>query len=165
MPLLSRQESSRVTLRVGIPAREPLDLEFLLLDVNGTLGERGALLEGVPGRLEALAEQLEVRLLSADTFGTLDEIERQLPARAQTVTSGEEKVAIVRRLGAAGCVAIGNGTNDALMLREAALGIAVLGAEGTSGVALAAADVICGSILEALDLLRDPRTLSATLRP
>jgi P-type E1-E2 ATPase len=153
-----------VSLRVDIPGRE-LQLEFLLLDVNGTLSDRGALLEGVRARMEALADQLEVRLLSADTFGTLEEIERELPARAQTVISGEEKVALIRELGVQRCVAIGNGTNDTLMLREAALGIAVLGPEGASGAALSAADVVCGSIFEALDLLREPTVLVATLRP
>lgn len=154
-----------MSLRVDIPGREPLELAFLLLDLNGTLSDRGALLEGVAERLETLAQKLEVRILSADTFGTLHDIERRLPARGDTVTNGEEKVAILRELGADRCVAIGNGANDALMLREAALGITVLGPEGASGAALSAADLICASILDALDLLREPRTLSATLRP
>ena len=71
---------------------------------------------------------------------------------------------IVDRLGAAGCVAIGNGANDVPMLERAALGIAVIGPEGASGRALAAADVVCRSVVEALDLLLDPRLLVATLR-
>ena len=57
-----------------------------------------------------------------------------------------------------------NGTNDAEMLREAALGIAVIGPEGASGATVAAADLVCRSINDALGLLRDPRVLAATLR-
>lgn len=159
------EDQAALSLRIDIPGRELLELEFLLLDLNGTLSDRGTLLEGVAERLEGLAQNLEVRLLSADTFGTLDDIAGRLSAQGEIVSNGEEKVAIMRELGVQRCAAIGNGANDALMLREAALGIAVLGPEGASGAALSAADLICASILEALDLLGEPRTLSATLRP
>jgi len=61
-------------------------------------------------------------------------------------------------------VAIGNGANDAAMLQEAALGIAVLGPEGLAAEALLAADVVVASIEDALDLLLRPHRLVATLR-
>jgi soluble P-type ATPase len=67
-------------------------------------------------------------------------------------------------LGADQVIAIGNGSNDAAMLREAAVGIAVLGPEGLALDALLAADVAAPDILTALDLLRDPARLIATLR-
>jgi soluble P-type ATPase len=63
------------------------------------------------------------------------------------------------------CAAIGNGRNDRLMLGAAALGIAVIGPEGLHTEALTAADILALSIDEALGLLDDPRTLTATLRP
>jgi P-type E1-E2 ATPase len=106
-----------------------------------------------------------VRILSADTFGTLREVARSLGARAQEVQTGEEKAAVVAGLGAERCVAIGNGANDAAMLAAAALGIAVLGPEGAAGAAVRAADVVCSSIADALALLLDERALAATLRP
>ena len=59
---------------------------------------------------------------------------------------------------------IGNGANDVLVLEGAALGIAVIGPEGASSAALRAADVVCASIVDALDLLLEPRALTATLR-
>jgi len=59
---------------------------------------------------------------------------------------------------------VGNGANDAAALRAAALGIAVIGPEGASAEALVAADVVCTSILQALDLLVDEQALTATLR-
>lgn len=59
---------------------------------------------------------------------------------------------------------VGNGANDVLALQAAALGIAVLGREGLSVVALRSADVVCGSIVDALDLLLDVEALIATLR-
>lgn len=41
----------------------------------------------------------------------------------------------------------------------------IVGPEGASPLALAAADVVSCSVVEALDLLLDPRRLLATLRP
>jgi P-type E1-E2 ATPase len=148
-----------------VPGRDPLRLEIVLLDQNGTLTDRGEPIAGVAELLRALAERVEVRILSADTFGTLREVARSLGARAQEVQTGEEKAAVVAGLGAERCVAIGNGANDAAMLAAAALGIAVLGPEGAAGAAVRAADVVCSSIADALALLLDERALAATLRP
>lgn len=151
-------------LHVEIPGRPRLELEFLLADVNGTITNRGTLIEGVAERLERLRGVLELRLLSADTFGTLDAIASRLGAPAEHVATGEDKLAVVRTLGAGRCVGLGNGANDLPMVREAALGIAVIGPEGASGATVAAADLVCASIVDALDLLAEPRTLAATLR-
>lgn len=68
-------------------------------------------------------------------------------------------------MGAERCAAIGNGANDAAMLEAARLGLAVVGQEGASAATLRAADVVCVSILDALDLLARPDALAATLRP
>jgi soluble P-type ATPase len=42
--------------------------------------------------------------------------------------------------------------------------VAVLGQEGAAAAALSAADVVCASILDGLDLLAHPLRLTATLR-
>ncbi len=135
-----------------------------MLDVNGTLTDHGALIDGVAERLARVAEILEVHLLSADTFGTLGDVARTLGVEPTRSTSGVDKRHLVEELDPGSCAAVGNGANDALMLEAAALGIAVLGPEGAAGSALQAADVVCGSILFALELLLDERALLATLR-
>jgi soluble P-type ATPase len=152
-------------LVVDVPGRAALRLEHVLLDVNGTITDRGQLVEGVAERLAALAGTLEVTLLSADTFGTLETVAAAVGARAERVESGAGKVRIVEGLGTERCVAIGNGANDAGMLAACALGIAVVGPEGAAAAAVDAADVVCTSIVDALDLLLDTRALIATLRP
>lgn len=150
-------------LRLELPGRQALELECLLLDVNGTLTRQGRLVDGVAERIEPLRDVLGIRLLSADTFGSLDTVAAQLRVHAQ-VAGAADKLQALRALGAHRCVAIGNGANDVSMLEGAALGIAVLGAEGAGAAALAAADLVCSSILDALDVLRDPLALVATLR-
>ena len=66
-------------LTVDIPGWRSLQLEVLLLDVNGTLTLDGDLLGGVDAGLKALVQvgMLDVQLVSADTFGRLDNIAAQ----------------------------------------------------------------------------------------
>lgn len=147
-----------------LPEGDPLRIAHLVLDLNGTLSDHGSLIDGVGPRLEALAHSLELHLVTADTLGTASQLAASLPVTVETVARGEDKVALVERLGAPRTAAIGNGRNDGPMLRAAALGIAVIGPEGAAVSAVVAADVACRSILDALDLLLDERTLVSTLR-
>jgi soluble P-type ATPase len=83
---------------------------------------------------------------------------------ARSGAEDRAKAAYVRRL-RADCVAcIGNGRNDRLMFRTARLAVAVVQAEGASAQALAAADLVLPTIIDALDLFRQPRRLLASLR-
>jgi P-type E1-E2 ATPase len=111
---------------------------------------------------------VEILMITADTHGGQQAIDRQLALEALRTESGKpeawQKAEVVRRLGSDGTVAIGNGANDVLMLKEAAIGIAVVGPEGASAAILTSADVVTHSILDALDLLIIPRRLVATLR-
>jgi P-type E1-E2 ATPase len=150
---------------IEIPGEASLRLEYLALDVNGTLNERGELIGGVAERLERLAGDLALHLLTADTFGTASALGDRLGVPITLIQSGDDKAAFVRTLGADTTVAIGNGRNDAAMLQAARLGIAIIGPEGAATTTLLAADVICRSVIEALDLLLDDRSLIATLRP
>jgi soluble P-type ATPase len=154
-----------MTLALSIPGLAELVLEHLLVDVNGTLTNRGELLDGVEARLGRLSNALDIRLVSADTFGTLDTIAARMNVSAVRASTGEDKLRLLDELGRQRCAAIGNGANDALVLEAAALSFAVIGSEGASASALRSADVVCASAADALDLLLDPKALSATLRP
>ncbi len=155
-------------LELDVPGWRRLRLGHLVLDVNGTLACDGELLPGVAERLAALGGLLTVHLITADTHGRQAEIDARLGTTGVRLRRGEpeaeQKAAYVRGLGAAAVVAVGNGANDALMFREAALAVAVLEGEGLAGVALREADVLAPDIVTALDLLLHPRRLVATLR-
>jgi soluble P-type ATPase len=150
---------------IAIPNSVVFELEHLVLDVNGTLTDRGELIEGVETKLRQLSELLDIHLVSTDTFGSLGRVTSVLGVDARVVGEGVEKAALVRELGSRHCDAIGNGANDRDMLREAAVGIAVIGPEGAAATTITAADVVCRSIGDALELLLDDRALAATLRP
>jgi P-type E1-E2 ATPase len=107
---------------------------------------------------------LSVHLLTADTFGTANAVADRLGVPVTTIQTGDNKAALVSSLGADRTAAIGNGRNDVAMLRIARLGIAVVGPEGAATDALLAANIVCQSVTDALDLLLDDRLLIATLR-
>jgi P-type E1-E2 ATPase len=154
-------------LEIVIPSRGVLRLEYLVLDVNGTIALDGQLIPGVSERLPRLGELMDVWLVSADTQGTLASLAASLMVQVRRLQPGGEaaqKAAFVEELGPGRVVAIGNGVNDVAMLRRAALGIAVMGGEGLAAACLGAADVIAPDIGTALDLLLWPRRLIATLR-
>jgi soluble P-type ATPase len=153
-------------IAVEIPGRGRLEITHLLLDLNGTLATDGQVAGDIKTRVRDLADRVEVRLLTADTFGTARQLE-ELGIRVQILGAGDHvaaKARVVRECGPSRTAAVGNGMNDEAMLREAALGIAVIGKEGAAGRALLAADVIVCSAVDALDILRYPQRLVATLR-
>jgi P-type E1-E2 ATPase len=154
-------------LEITIPPRGLMQLDYLILDVNGTIALDGELIPGVGERLARLGEVLEIWLVSADTQGTLGGLASTLGTAARRLEPGGEaaqKEKLVTELGADRVVAVGNGANDAAMLRKATLGIAVLGGEGIAVACLTAADVVAPDVSAALDLLLRPRRLLATLR-
>ena len=154
-------------LVISIPGRGTLRLQYLVLDLNGTLTVDGVLINGIAERLMKLREQLSLHLITADTRGTAarsaDELQVTL-RRIEPRQEAEGKRALVMELGQAEVAAIGNGANDAGMLEAAALGIAVAGPEGLATAALRAADIVAPGINEALDLLLILDRLIATLR-
>ncbi len=154
-------------IEINIPGKGIYDLEHLVLDVNGTLAVDGVLIEGVARALRNLSDRLTIHLLTADTHGKQAGINQSLGLTATRLQPGGEagqKAAFVERLGSARVVAIGQGANDAGMLKAAAIGICVQSREGVAVETLLAADVFAPDILTALELLERPLRLVATLR-
>lgn len=154
-------------IELNIPGRGSLRLEHLVCDLNGTLAIDGHLLEGIPRILKNLSDRLMIHILTANTRKNIDTIELQLGLTVQTIPRGEEtqrKAVYVRELGADAVIAIGQGANDAVMLKEAAVGICVLSQEGTSVAAVQAADLLVPGIYCAFELIEKPLRLVASLR-
>jgi P-type E1-E2 ATPase len=154
-------------IELNIPGRGMIQLQHLVCDINGTLAVDGQLLEGVKLRLSALHDRLTLHLLTADTHGKQDIIDQRLGLQAVRITPGneaEQKENYVAQLGAETVVAIGQGANDAGMLRTATLGICVLSPEGTAVETMLGADLLASNIFEALDMLDKPLRIVATLR-
>jgi soluble P-type ATPase len=156
--------NSRSGVRLELPGGMTRILTTLVLDFNGTLARDGALIRGVRWRLRKLARRLEVTVLTADTFGSARSSLRGLPLAVEIIGNGLEKQQFVTRAGRGRIIAIGNGRNDLAMMKVVGLGIAVLGPEGMAGALAAVAHVVTRDINDALDLLLEPKRLTATLR-
>ena len=154
-------------MEFDIPGFRRLEIRHLVLDYNGTIAIDGILLEGVGERIRELAEHLTVHVITADTFGNAARQVAGLPLEVKILASDDharEKRDFVVELGADNVVAIGNGRNDREMLEASAIGVALIQIEGGAAQAVMSADIVSTSILDALDLLRYPKRLTATLR-
>jgi len=154
-------------IELNIPGRGEVRLEHLVTDVNGTLALDGVLPEGLAQRIGILGDRLQIHLLTADTHGQQAVIDQQLNLTAVRIQGGNEavqKAIYVKDLGADSVIAIGQGANDALMLKAAVLGSCVMSQEGVAVEALLGADLIAPDIFAALDLLDKPLRLIASLR-
>lgn len=154
-------------IEIAIPGFRHLTLEHLVLDFNGTLAVDGRLIDGVRDRMQAIGRDINIHVITADTFGGVQKSLEAIPCTLHLLPVARQdqgKRDYVRRLGSIRVAAVGNGRNDSLMLAESALGIGVIQAEGAFGGTLTSADVVCTSILDALDLLTHPLRLTATLR-
>ena len=107
-----------MTFAIPIPGGEDLRLDHLMLDVNGTLTNRGALLDGVTAAVAKLLPSLDIHLVSADTLGTLDSIADLLRATGVRAASGDDKLRTLDKLGPQQTAVIGNGANDVLCSRR-----------------------------------------------
>lgn len=145
-----------------IPNYGRVEFKAVLFDLNGTLGESGRVSEEVKHLLERLADRYTVVVLSADTFGTLEEEFKSLPIRVERVSCGAEKAEIAK--GYAPYAAIGNGNNDVAMLEGAELAFCIVGPEGATVDALLASDVVVKDVKDAIAMLLDEKKLIATLR-
>lgn len=158
---------NNLMIELSIPGLGNIQLNHLVCDVNGTLAVDGRLIDGVFRGLSNLRDRLNIHMLTADTHGRQAEIDHALGLRAVRIEAGnegEQKAEFVRGLGAEQVVSIGQGANDALMLKASRIGICVLSREGAAVSTLTAAAVVVPDILAALDLLEKPLRLIATLR-
>jgi len=154
-------------IEVDIPGFTRFRFQHLVLDVNGTIAKDGRLLEGVQELLAALRPKLDIHLVTADTHGNQEVIDKTLELTAVRIPSHNQvhaKLDYIERLGVDKVVAVGNGANDAAMLEHAALGIVIIGPEGSAVESLLKAKVVVSDIRTALELLLYPKRLMATLR-
>lgn len=152
---------------VEIPGWGNMEVEQIVLDMNGTLASDGRISPEVKKKINSLSEKVKVWVLTTDTQGTAAEEIRSMDAELVKVSeedSANGKLEFLKTLTPETTVAIGNGSNDQLILKEAGLSIAVLGDEGISVLAMRHADIVVKDISDALNLFLKPKRLIATLR-
>lgn len=154
-------------IQVSIPGWGDLDIEYLVVDYNGTCAFDGKMKENAREMLQKVARYIKVFIITADSYGNIDTEGNTIDFSIIKVgkeDTGNDKGRIIRELGPEKVAAIGNGANDTQMLREAALGIGVIGDEGIASSLVKEADIIVKDITDALGIILHPERLLATLR-
>lgn len=166
MQCFNRQELE-LMITIKIPGYQNIEAQHLVLDFNGTLAIDGKLIDEIKPLIEVLSNQLTIHVLTADTFGTCKNELSALKCSLQILSPNfqdSQKESYILSFGEKQVIAIGNGSNDALMVKSAALGIVVLQKEGASVKTILSADIVCNNILDALELLINPLRIVSTLR-
>lgn len=154
-------------MKIKIPNYKDIEVRYLVLDYNGTLANSGGIKHSTRMLLEKVSKLVKVYVITADTFGTIKQELSDLPLEIQIISKDngtKDKRDFVTKLGKQYCLAIGNGQNDKLMLKEAEVGICVVGDEGCFIDTLLASDIVINDIDNALSLLLNTKKLIATLR-
>ena len=152
---------------INIPGYRNIEANHLVLDFNGTLAIDGKMIKGTKPLIEVLSNQLTIHVLTADTFGTCKDELSALKCSLHILSPNfqdSQKESYILNLGEKHVIAIGNGSNDRLMVKSAALGIVILQKEGASVKTILSADIVCNNILDALELLKNPLRIVSTLR-
>jgi len=155
--------------KITIPNLGELTIENVIFDINGTIQFNGKIADDLLEKFKELKKIYNVYLVSSDTRGNLHDIAEKLGVDYVKIcpenrTDTEAKLAELNRLGPNTTVTVGNGNNDALMLKEALLGLVILGSEGASARSIRNADVVFPDPQSAIDFLLDDKMMIATLR-
>ena len=154
-------------IRLDIPGRGVFEFENIVLDLNGTLSVDGKIHPKARDKINLLGKRAKIYVLTADTRGEADQILGRLKTEIILLSSNNtsrEKAKFIQAIGPSRTVAIGNGYNDHLMVKVAALGFCIVGKEGASTETVKNADVVLQDVVDALDFLLKPLRNKATLR-
>ena len=153
-------------LTIHRPGQAPLEIEFILIDFEGTMASDRRVHPKTKDKINLLSKRTKIYILTKGEKEVIGEVLKKVNAEVIYLNEGEgsqRKLDLINRLGERQTVAIGNGADDASMLEEAGLGICVIGREGVAGEALRRADVVVTNMLDALDFLLKPLRQKATL--
>ena len=154
-------------IQVDIPGKKSLKIKHVIFDYNGTIAKVGTLKSSVEKGIRQFSDRLTFHVLTADTFGSVKTQLQGVDASLTVISQDhqdQKKLDYLTSLGAEQTLCVGNGRNDALMIKKACIGIAVLGDEGLSSTCLAASDIVVKDILDVFGLLKKPERIIATLR-
>jgi len=154
-------------IEVKIPSYKDINIENVVFDYNGTIATDGIVDKKVKNKLVQLQNKVKVYVLTADTYGNVTNnlADTNLEVHIISKENGtEDKVNFIKKLGVSKCIAVGNGNNDFLMVREAEIGICIIGDEGCSTKTLINSQIATKNINDCLELLLNTNRLIATLR-
>ena len=147
------------------PNKEIINIENIILDLNGTLAVNGQVSEKAK-QLVVELKQLGYKLvlISGDIRGNAKNVAEELDLDLYLGTNSSEKAKQMQRFDKEKTAAIGNARIDIGTFENAKISIATLQSEGIHSGIINYVDLIVPSIEDALNLFIDVKSLEATLR-
>jgi soluble P-type ATPase len=155
--------------KLTIPHLGIFEIHNIIFDINGTLQFNGKISKEVVQKVQELKKHYNIYLVSSDTRGNLEQLAKKLKTEYIRINPGNQPDAEAKnkellKLGVENTIAIGNGNNDRIMLKNAIIGILIIGSEGASTKSLMNADIIFTNPINAINFLMDEKAMIATLR-
>ncbi|WP_432661791.1 ATPase P [Wukongibacter baidiensis] len=154
-------------IKIDIPSYKKIEIENVVFDYNGTLAVDGRLIDGIKEKLIEASKAVNVYVVTADTYGTVRENFKDVELNVKVISQENgtlDKVSFIRELGKDKTIAIGNGNNDELMIKESAIGVCILGDEGLATRSLIASDIVLKDINDFFDMIMNKKRIIANLR-
>ena len=154
-------------IKVEIPGWETFQIEYLVMDLNGTFSQGGKVCRGTKTRIAQLSFLATLFVITADTRGNAGRLLKNFPVEIKILNSknqNKEKRDFIKFLGSEKVIYIGNGANDELASQLSRLSICIIGKEGCYTPTALKSHILVPSINDALDLIIFPERLVATLR-
>lgn len=146
--------------------QEPLEIDYLMIDFEGTLASDGRVHPKAKDKINLLSKRTKVYILAKGENEKVQETLRRVKAELLFVNEEEsslKKLEFLLNLVPSRTVVIGNGMDDVRVMKEAGLSIAIIGKEGVSGELIQTADLLFTNMIDALDFLLKPLRQKATL--
>lgn len=154
-------------MKIDIPNYKNIEIKNIVLDFNGTIAKDGKLVDDISYLIYQLSQKFNIFVITADTNNSVKQELVSLHVKIVILKSKnhtKEKMKFIKSLNKKSVVSIGNEANDSKMLKNSAIGIAILGDEGCATKTLLNSTLTCKNIFEALELFLYPKRIIATLR-
>jgi len=150
----------------SIPEIKDIEINTIVLDLNGTLSVNGVIPEDVKEALKELKDRgFRILLFTGDQRGTAANLCADLGINFVKCRNAYEKEqAFHDKCSLEKTAAIGNARIDIGTFKQAKISIATLQAEGIHAGIIEHVDVIVPTVLDALNFFLDEHTLCATMR-
>ena len=148
------------------PGQDPLEIEFIMLNFEGTLATDGRVHPKAKDKINLLSKRARIFIFTTGEKESVSAVLRNVKAEVVYLREGEAsrgKLDLLQQLGPRRAVAIGSGMSDIEMIQNSGLGIGVMSREGTLSEVIGKADLVFMTVVDALDFLLKPLRQRATL--
>jgi len=152
-------------MKIQIPKGETIEINTIVLDLNGTLAVKGIVSDKTKELILKLKElNYRIVLISGDIRGNAKIISDELGIELFLGVTSQEKAEQMLQFDKETTAAIGNARIDIGTFENSKISIATMQSEGIHTEILRYVDVIVPTIEDALSLFIDIKSLAGTLR-